>query len=67
MKPLYRFMLKFYYRYTFDEDKFKNLINDAIKERKNKIIQTNSLELTTNNRIAEALKNSSFISSIFFY
>ena len=50
---------------TFNEEKFSSYVKQAIKEREERIIHTNSLEILTDNRIIEALQNSSFVSSNF--
>ena len=43
--------------------RFGELISDAIKSRERHIIESNSLEIKTEGRIADAIMNSSFISS----
>ena len=58
-----RFILIYYLGNTFDEEKFSKLIVDAIKSRQDYIVQNNSLEIALNNRIAQSLMNSSFVSS----
>ena len=42
------------------------MINEAIKERENFIISTNSMIITTDSRIVNVLKSSSMLSSINF-
>ena len=56
-------IILFYKGNTFNEEKFKELVSNAIKSRERHIIETNSLEIKTEKRIADAIMNSSFISS----
>ena len=58
-----KFVLKINLGNIFDEENFSKLILDAIKARQDYIVQNNSLEISLNNRIAESLINSSFVSS----
>ena len=48
---------------ALEEDKFKLMINTAIKEREELILKKNSMEIDTDNRIDFALNSSSMISS----
>ena len=50
---------------TFNEDDFDTMIYDAIKNREQKIIDKNSMEINVESRIANAINNSQFISSKF--
>ena len=48
---------------TLEEEKFKLLINSAIREREEFILKKNSMEIDADYRIALALNSSSMISS----
>ena len=53
----------FYLGNTLEEEKFKFLINSAIKEREEFILKKYSMEIDADKRIAFALNSSSMISS----
>ena len=53
--------------YSLNETDFKQKIQDAIKLRQEEIIDKQELQLFTDQRIAEAINKSAFISSILIY
>ena len=53
--------------YSLNETDFKQKIHDAIKLRQEEIIDKQELQLFTDQRIAEAINKSAFISSILIY
>ena len=48
---------------TFDEIKFRKMISNAIKEREQFILNKNSMMISTDSKIVEALASSSMLSS----
>ena len=48
---------------TLNEEGFKQIITNAIKERENFILDKHSMEITVDSRIAQALNSSSMLSS----
>ena len=51
----------FYLGNTLNEDRFKLLITEAIKERETFILDKHSMEIKVDSRIAEALNSSSML------
>ena len=49
---------------TFNEEKFREMISQAIKEREEFIISKNSMVITADSRIVNALNSSSMLSSM---
>ena len=50
---------------TFDQEKFKEMISKAIKDREKFILGKNSMEIIADPRIVNALNSSSMLSSKF--
>ena len=50
---------------TFDQEKFKEMISKAIKDREKFILSKNSMEIIADLRIVYALNSSSMLSSKF--
>ena len=50
---------------TFDQEKFKEMISKAIKDREKFILSKNSMEIIADPRIVNALNSSSMLSSKF--
>ena len=48
---------------SFNEEGFKEMITEAIKQREKVIISKNSMEISTDPRIVKALNSSSMLSS----
>ena len=48
---------------SFNEEGFKEMITEAIKQREKAIISKNSMEISTDPRIVKALNSSSMFSS----
>ena len=57
--------LMFYIGNSLNEIEFKQFISKAIKEREKYIVNKNSMEMQVDARIANALKSSSMLSSIY--
>ena len=49
---------------TFNEEKFREMISQAIKEKEEFIIGKNSMVITADSRIVNALNSSSMLSSM---
>ena len=57
--------LMFYIGNSLNEIEFKQFISKAIKEREKYIVNKNSMKMQVDARIADALKSSSMLSSIY--
>ena len=64
IKSLYIILIIVNLGNTFNEEKFREMISQAIKEREEFIIGKNSMVITADSRIVNALNSSSMLSSM---